>query len=699
MPVKTKRDEEKWQKAKDIAKEQGKAENYAYITGIYKKMKPDYEFKSGPAAKKAATRAYAPEVDKRGKSLAPGDYVQFRGRDGWVVVNPRVTKFYFIDDEDTGTAPALNIVTTDWSGKVYTSQVIKSKTLKMPKHLNPPPEIQSEMRKYPKVAGAKVQPDVQKMITAVGRMLKAAQVAFPGSKFTKQPVPTLRYPPGSLPSELEGRFVSLHVDLRLPQVAGNKARLEFGLDDAYRFFNVQEMNYPRVPILADGRYRLLVNPAGFNDRAEWDSMAKMLRPFKVAPKSNVDRTTQQVATIADKIAQAFEAKAKAEESEGPFNRMDDRELDMYIAEFEEQGPENFWMDGELSMSRREAYAYYRKVWRKMTPQKQKEMIDLLQGPRRDRWASERVASRYLCARSYQDYVDDFERRHKNDKSKKPQTKDEWESRGQDKGDAKDEKSQKDEKPQESEKSDSAGKAVAGKGKKHFNKAKKLLDKGLVKEMKETGFGDSFLGRRVNKSLKSYHEELEKATKTFEEAMEKGDKPPLGVFKKVKERAGEFNELLGDYDTRYQNKTNDYINDLYRTQIQLAESWNNWQEKSLGEKAKGLFTRDKKKDEKKDEKKAAERVAARYVRAAVLTTRDIEKWLKRQRTWFDIDDVNRKSIMLSTRENGDVGDEEPGRADIQEAKRLWKIIKDEFGDAVKGSLEVVDEWVHLDISLK
>jgi hypothetical protein len=63
VPVKTKRDEEKWQKAKDIAKEQGKAENYAYITGIYKKMKPDYEFKSGPAAKKAGARV-APDVQK-----------------------------------------------------------------------------------------------------------------------------------------------------------------------------------------------------------------------------------------------------------------------------------------------------------------------------------------------------------------------------------------------------------------------------------------------------------------------------------------------------------------------------------------------------------------------------------------------------------------------------------------------------------
>jgi hypothetical protein len=46
MPVKSKRDEEKWQKAKAIAEEQGKGDNWAYIMGIYKKMDPDY-FKEG----------------------------------------------------------------------------------------------------------------------------------------------------------------------------------------------------------------------------------------------------------------------------------------------------------------------------------------------------------------------------------------------------------------------------------------------------------------------------------------------------------------------------------------------------------------------------------------------------------------------------------------------------------------------------
>lgn len=44
--TKTKRDEEKWEKAKEIAAKAGQKDNYAYIMGIYKKMKPDYKFKT-----------------------------------------------------------------------------------------------------------------------------------------------------------------------------------------------------------------------------------------------------------------------------------------------------------------------------------------------------------------------------------------------------------------------------------------------------------------------------------------------------------------------------------------------------------------------------------------------------------------------------------------------------------------------------
>jgi len=60
--VKTKEDERLWSKAKGIAEKSGHNEDWAYITGIFKKMKggkvggmkPNYEFKSGPAAKNAS---------------------------------------------------------------------------------------------------------------------------------------------------------------------------------------------------------------------------------------------------------------------------------------------------------------------------------------------------------------------------------------------------------------------------------------------------------------------------------------------------------------------------------------------------------------------------------------------------------------------------------------------------------------------
>lgn len=46
--VKTEKEERLWEKAKAQAKEQGKGENYAYITGIFKKMNPE-RFKEADA--------------------------------------------------------------------------------------------------------------------------------------------------------------------------------------------------------------------------------------------------------------------------------------------------------------------------------------------------------------------------------------------------------------------------------------------------------------------------------------------------------------------------------------------------------------------------------------------------------------------------------------------------------------------------
>jgi len=44
--VDTKKDEEKWEKAKGIAEERGHGGEWDYVMGIYKRMNPDHEFKS-----------------------------------------------------------------------------------------------------------------------------------------------------------------------------------------------------------------------------------------------------------------------------------------------------------------------------------------------------------------------------------------------------------------------------------------------------------------------------------------------------------------------------------------------------------------------------------------------------------------------------------------------------------------------------
>jgi len=73
MPTKTKRDEEKWEKAKEIAAESGHKEDYAYIMGIYKRMKPDYKFKSGPAAKAADGSKTVPKKSPNGRPVQKPD--------------------------------------------------------------------------------------------------------------------------------------------------------------------------------------------------------------------------------------------------------------------------------------------------------------------------------------------------------------------------------------------------------------------------------------------------------------------------------------------------------------------------------------------------------------------------------------------------------------------------------------------------
>ena len=73
--VDTPRDEHKWEKAKKIAAESGHAEDYAYIMGIYKKMKPAHKFK-----KASVNTHQALQKLREGKKLGASERAHLKAR-------------------------------------------------------------------------------------------------------------------------------------------------------------------------------------------------------------------------------------------------------------------------------------------------------------------------------------------------------------------------------------------------------------------------------------------------------------------------------------------------------------------------------------------------------------------------------------------------------------------------------------------
>ena len=65
------------------------------------------------------------------------------------------------------------------------------------------------------------------------------------------------------------------------------------------------------------------------------------------------------------------------------------------------------------------------------------------------------------------------------------------------------------------------------------------------------------------------------------------------------------------------------------------------------------------------------------------------------TWFDVREES-DSIVLDSREHGDVGSETPGKLDFAEAKRMSAILRGRF-PRHDIRVETVDEWVVLEIS--
>ena len=75
------------------------------------------------------------------------------------------------------------------------------------------------------------------------------------------------------------------------------------------------------------------------------------------------------------------------------------------------------------------------------------------------------------------------------------------------------------------------------------------------------------------------------------------------------------------------------------------------------------------------------------------------YIKTIDTWFEIyDEDDKNGLLLTTRENGNVGDEEYSEVDYSEAKRVKDIILKENPHLII-NIVGVDEWVHIDIREK
>lgn len=84
-----------------------------------------------------------------------------------------------------------------------------------------------------------------------------------------------------------------------------------------------------------------------------------------------------------------------------------------------------------------------------------------------------------------------------------------------------------------------------------------------------------------------------------------------------------------------------------------------------------------------------------------TIQEVKDFIRTLNTWFTVEDdeLDPLSFGLSTREHGDVGEEMPGRADIDECNRIYSKLREKFpSTSIKFHREVVDEWVWLTVKV-
>jgi chromosome condensin MukBEF ATPase and DNA-binding subunit MukB len=77
-------------------------------------------------------------------------------------------------------------------------------------------------------------------------------------------------------------------------------------------------------------------------------------------------------------------------------------------------------------------------------------------------------------------------------------------------------------------------------------------------------------------------------------------------------------------------------------------------------------------------------------------KSVEQAIVESKTYMDVESkTNKLDLFLSTRENGDVGNETPSLEDLNEAQRVQKIIQSKFPE-LKITISTTDEWTNLHI---
>jgi hypothetical protein len=81
-----------------------------------------------------------------------------------------------------------------------------------------------------------------------------------------------------------------------------------------------------------------------------------------------------------------------------------------------------------------------------------------------------------------------------------------------------------------------------------------------------------------------------------------------------------------------------------------------------------------------------------------TIREIKEFVKKIFRMTP-DEEDSDSIEFSTRDNGDVEEEQASPFDVQQMKKIRDSLKKEFGESgIKYRIEIIDEWVYLSISI-